>query len=79
MTTRELLAIVEGRGLKIVLKNGEPVLRKPDGSDAVTDNLMAALKVHRQWIIEHLRVMDDANGQTGIRPALSIPAAGDGA
>lgn len=55
MSTREVLAIVEALGLRIVLQDGRPVLKRPDGNDGVTDNLLAVLKRHRERIIEHLR------------------------
>lgn len=55
MTTDELLKIVEERGLRIELKEGRPVLVRPEGKGDVTDRLLAVLKVHRDWIIERLK------------------------
>lgn len=54
MTTKEVLEIVESRGLKIVLKDGHPVLVKPNGG-IVTDKLLAVLKVHRDRIIQEIK------------------------
>lgn len=54
MNTKQLLKIVEDRGLQIVLKEGRPVITKPLGSTALTDKLLAVLKVHRERIIEFL-------------------------
>lgn len=54
MSTKELLEIVKNRGLDVKLQNGEPVLVRPAGNKYVTDKLLAALKIHRQWIIEIL-------------------------
>lgn len=55
MTTPEVLEIVKARGLQVVLSEGRPVLRRPNGNDGVTDALLAVLKRHRERIIEHLR------------------------
>ncbi len=57
MTTKDLLRIVHERGLRIYLKNGQPLIERPpeNRKDAVTDRLLAVLKVHREWIIEHLK------------------------
>lgn len=54
MTTEDVLKIVEKRGLKIALRNGQPVLEKAAGSASVTDELLAVLKFHRQRIIDKL-------------------------
>lgn len=55
MTTKQLLAIVEERGLKIVLQDGRPVLKRPQGNEGVTDKLLAVLKYHREQIIRELQ------------------------
>jgi hypothetical protein len=54
VTTEQLLAIVERRGLKIILVQGRPVLTRPHGNKGVTDNLPRVLKRHRERIIEKL-------------------------
>ena len=36
MTTPELLKIVANRGLKIILRDGQPMIVKPDGNQAVS-------------------------------------------
>ena len=55
MTTKELLGIVKNRGLVIVVKEGRPVILaasvKPG---AVTDKLLAALKIHRERIVTEI-------------------------
>ena len=53
MSTSELLDIVRKRGLRIVLENGRPVLKRAN-REQVTDNLLAVLKVHRERIIKML-------------------------
>lgn len=55
MTTDELLEIVKARGLRIVLKDGRPVLQPINGREGVTDKLMAVLTIHRERIIERLK------------------------
>ena len=52
MTTKELLLIVERRGLRVVVENGRPILKRPNGNAGVTDALLAVLKRHREKIIE---------------------------
>lgn len=73
MTTEELLAIVERRGLKIELREGRPVIvRNPADPRAVTDRLLSVLTIHRQRIIELLSKpkqtemfkREDLNGQS---------------
>ncbi len=54
MSTRELLKLVEERGLKVAVRDGRPVLVRAAGSEAVTDKLLAVLKRHRQAIVELL-------------------------
>jgi hypothetical protein len=56
MTTKKLLEIVKDRGLEIVIRDGRPVLHKPKdiGKEAVTDELLSVLKIHRERIIQHL-------------------------
>jgi hypothetical protein len=54
VTTTELLKIVEGRGLSIRIENGRPLLRRTGSPGAVTDKLLAVLKLHRDRIIELL-------------------------
>jgi hypothetical protein len=54
MNTRELLVIVEDRGLRIEVREGQPILVRPQGKGEVTDELLAVLKHHRQRIIEIL-------------------------
>jgi hypothetical protein len=54
MTTDELLQLVEARGLKVVLKDGQPVLVRTRGNEGVTDSLLKVLKRHRAWIIAKL-------------------------
>ena len=56
MTTSKLLEIVKDRGIKLSLKDGRPVLIQANGSKACTDALLAVLKIHRDRIIEILRV-----------------------
>lgn len=58
MTTKDVLKIVEDRGLKIVLKDGQPLLVRTPGSQTITDALLAVLKIHREWIIKHLSSKD---------------------
>jgi hypothetical protein len=53
MSTSELLDIVRKRGLRIVLENGRPVLKRAN-REQVTDSLLAVLKVHRERIIKML-------------------------
>ena len=57
MSTSELLDIVRKRGLRIVLENGKPVLKRAN-REQVTDNLLAVLKVHRERIIKMLEERD---------------------
>ena len=52
MTTQKLLEIVHERGLKIELRDGRPVLIRNGNNDAVTDKLLAVLKIHRERIIQ---------------------------
>lgn len=54
MSTNELLEIVKNRGLKIVLVDGRPILKRPGDNDAVTDKLLNVLKLHRERIISML-------------------------
>jgi hypothetical protein len=54
MTTRELLKLVEGRGLKLGLVEGRPVLLRAAGNPAVTDKLLAVLRIHRERIVREL-------------------------
>ena len=54
MSTRELLNIVEKRGLRIVLKDGRPVLEGAAANPAVTGKLLAVLKIHRERIVSLL-------------------------
>lgn len=53
MTTNELLEIAKKRGLKIIVKEGRPMIVNPP-SGAVTDRLLAVLKIHREKIIAML-------------------------
>ena len=55
MSTKQLMEIVKQRGLRIELKDGRPVLMKPDGNGGVTDQLLKVLKFHRERIIEILK------------------------
>jgi hypothetical protein len=55
MSTQEVLRIVKDRGLSINLKDGQPLLCRPQGSVAVTDSLLSVLKIHRQRIIDILK------------------------
>jgi hypothetical protein len=55
MSTKELLEIVKSRGLRIVLRDGRPVLEGASGNPAVTDKLLSALRFHRERIIEILK------------------------
>jgi hypothetical protein len=55
MTTKELLKIVESRGLKITLIDGRPVLEGAKGHPAVTDSLLSVLRFHRERIVDHLK------------------------
>lgn len=55
MNTRKVLTIVRERGLDVVLKDGRPVLIRPQGNEGVTDALLAVLKLHRERIIEALK------------------------
>jgi hypothetical protein len=48
------MKIVQARGLRIVLKGGQPVLVRPQNGQGVTDNLLKVLKIHRARIIEEL-------------------------
>ena len=54
MTTTALLKIVKDRGLKIALKEGQPCLVGAAGDPQLTDELLAVLRIHREWIIEQL-------------------------
>lgn len=54
MTTKELLEIVERRGLKVLLRDGEPFLHRPKGNKGVTDRLLSVLKRHREPIVSLL-------------------------
>lgn len=54
MTTDELLKIVEARGLKVKLQNGQPVLVREHGDQSATPKLLAVLKRHRDRIIAKL-------------------------
>lgn len=54
MSTKELLSIVERRGLKVMLRDGRPYLVPGAGSKEVTDKLLAVLKIHRDQIIRTL-------------------------
>ncbi len=55
MNTRQLMAIVQARGLKIEMHDGRPVI-VPNGHRAeVTDALLAVLKVHKDRIIAILQ------------------------
>jgi hypothetical protein len=54
MSTRELLRIVKERGLSIELRDGRPVLIRNGKDAAVTDKLLAVLKIHRDRIIKDL-------------------------
>lgn len=60
MTTQQVLEIVKKRGLKIVITDGRPVLKRPAGNDAVTDKLLAVLKRHRERIVSLLSPHGDA-------------------
>jgi hypothetical protein len=51
MTTRELLIIVERRGMRVVVEDGRPILLRQGSKDGVTDRLLAVLKRHREKII----------------------------
>ncbi len=56
MTTKRLLEIVKERGLRIVLDGDRPILKRPHGDTvAVTDKLLAVLKIHRERIVEELK------------------------
>jgi hypothetical protein len=55
MSTREVLEVVKGRGLRIELRDGAPVLIRPTGSPEVTDRLLNVLKFHRDPIIKLLK------------------------
>jgi hypothetical protein len=54
MSTQQLLAIVKERGLRIEIKDGQPILKRPDGNQNVTDGLLKVLKFHRERIIQEL-------------------------
>jgi hypothetical protein len=54
VTTDELLRIVEQRGLKLALKEGSPVTCEGEDNPAVTDALLAVLKIYRERIISVL-------------------------
>ncbi len=51
MSTQELMSIVKDRGLDITLKDGQPILQRPNGNANVTDELMRVLKHHRDRIV----------------------------
>lgn len=55
MSTRDVLEIVKERGLKIELKEGRPVLVKPEGNTEATPALLHVLTIHRERIIEILK------------------------
>jgi len=55
MTTQELLRIAADRGLNIILSEGRPVIAPGCEKAAVTGELLAVLKIHRERIIEILR------------------------
>lgn len=54
MSTKELLEIVKRRGLRIVVEDGRPILKRPQGNQGVTDRLLAVLKRHKDRIVELL-------------------------
>ena len=54
MSTTEVLESVKRRGLNVTLKEGRPVLQKPEGSKEVTAALLHVLTIHRERIIEVL-------------------------
>lgn len=56
MSTPELMQLVKDRGLRIKLSSdGRPVLDGAAGNPAVTDRLLAVLKIHRERIVELLK------------------------
>lgn len=55
MSTQQVLEIVKARGMSVILKDGQPVLRTNGKNDAATDRLFAVLKWHRDRIIELLK------------------------
>jgi hypothetical protein len=55
MTTDELLRIVEQRGLRVVLKDGQPVICGAKSNPAATERLLAVLRLHRERIIAMLK------------------------
>jgi hypothetical protein len=54
MSTSDVLRIVKDRGLRIELRDGRPVLIRPEKAE-VTGKLLAVLAIHRERIIEFLR------------------------
>lgn len=54
MSTEKVMEIVRKRGLRIELKDGQPVLKRPAGNKNVTDSLLAVLKLHRERIVRLL-------------------------
>lgn len=55
MSTQELLRIVQERGLKLELREGQPMIVGPRDKEHITDELIAVLKIHKPRIIEMLR------------------------
>jgi hypothetical protein len=55
MRTTEVIEIVKQRGLRLELREGQPILVRPNGKGEVTDELLAVLKHHREPIIDLLQ------------------------
>lgn len=55
MKTTEVLRIVKERGLELRLKDGRPLLYRPQGNEGVTDALLKVLARHRELIISILK------------------------
>lgn len=54
MSTDQVLEIVRERGMDVVLKNGTPVIVKPQNNPWYTDALVKVLTKHREEIIRRL-------------------------
>ncbi len=51
MTTQEVLGIVKERGMKIIIKDGKPMISKPPENHELTDTLLKVLAIHRERIV----------------------------
>jgi hypothetical protein len=55
LTTKELMEIVKQRGLRIVIVDGQLIIKKPVGNENVTDELVRVLKRRKEQIIAFLK------------------------